>query len=98
MIKLGDNWQIRSNLDWAVFGQEVFQDDLQIPLWSASLQRSLLKKKLRVELKAFDLLNRNQGLDRTAELNYLEEVRTQTLSRYVLLKVSYSITSVGAQK
>ncbi|MEM9984033.1 MAG: TonB-dependent receptor [Bacteroidota bacterium] len=98
MVRLGEHWQIRSNLDWAVFGQEVFQDDLQIPLWSASLQRSFFDKRLRVELKAFDLLNRNQGLDRTAELNYLEEVRTQTLSRYVLLKIGYSIKSLGAQK
>ena len=97
-VDLGEHWQLKSSLDWAVFGQEVFQDDLQVPLWRASVQRSFLDERLRVSLEAFDLLNRNQGLDRNAELNYLEEVRTQTLSRYVLLEVSYSIRSLGAQR
>lgn len=98
LVEIGEHWQLRSSLDWAVYGQEVFQDDLQVPLWRASVQRGFLSDKLRVSVEAFDILNRNQGLDRTAELNYLEEVRTQTLSRYFLLKVSYSITSLGAQR
>jgi len=88
---LGENWRFNTSLDWAIFGGDLFEEQQQVPLWQASLSRFLWNKKLRLELSAFDLLNQNQGVRRQAELTYLEEVRTQTLSRYFMLGLTYSI-------
>lgn len=89
-----EKWQFETGLNLAQFrGQAgVFNED--IPIWTASISRFLLAKD-RGELKiiAYDLLNRNQGISRVAELNYIEDQRILSLGRYIMVEFRYNINS-----
>jgi len=63
-----------------------------IPFWNASLAKSFLKNK-RAELKfsVFDLLNKNVGINRVANQNYIEDVQYNVLQRYFLLSCTFSL-------
>ncbi|MBL7803490.1 MAG: TonB-dependent receptor [Saprospiraceae bacterium] len=67
-----------------------------IPIWNAEFSHSFLKnKRLQVGLSVRDLLNRNQGLHRSANLNYVEDERVASLGRTVMLRATYSLNSFG---
>lgn len=89
-----EKWQFETGLNLAQFRGEagVFNED--IPIWTASISRFLLAKD-RGELKiiAYDLLNRNQGISRVAELNYIEDQRILSLGRYIMVEFRYNINS-----
>ncbi len=63
-----------------------------ISLWNISLAKSFLKYK-RGELKfsALDVLNQNQGINRTANQNFVQDTRYNVLQRYFLLSFSYRL-------
>jgi hypothetical protein len=42
-----------------------------------------------------DLLNRNVGIDQTANLNYVEDVRTAALGRFATLRFTYALNKMG---
>jgi hypothetical protein len=67
-----------------------------VPNWNASIAESFLKNK-RGEVKAsvFDLLNKNIGISRNANQNYVEDVRYTALKRYFLLSFTYSLNKSG---
>ncbi|MDX2287036.1 MAG: TonB-dependent receptor [Bacteroidia bacterium] len=95
MVKPASRWMLRSGLDWSIYGGETFGEAQSVPLLTAGISRYLMKNRLAVELSAFDLLNQNQGISRSADLTYVEEVRTVTLARYALLTLSYSLSGFG---
>lgn len=70
----------------------------KVPLWNASISKQLLKFN-RGELKfsARDLLNRNVGISRNTNNNYIEDSRVLTLRQFFLLSFTYSLSKVGLQ-
>ncbi len=65
-------------------------------LWNASLSYHLFAgKQGELKLYAFDLLNQNRSVLRSATDTYLEDVRSRVLARYWLLSFSYRIQSFG---
>ncbi len=91
-LNLPHDFHIASNLDYSIYGGI----SEQIPLWSASVSKYLLKNK-RGELKisVFDLLNRNLGINRVAQNNYLQEERITSLGRYAMLSFTYNLQGFG---
>ncbi|MBV6443623.1 MAG: TonB-dependent receptor [Haliscomenobacteraceae bacterium CHB4] len=70
--------------------------DQTIPIWNASVSKFLMKnKRLQLSLVVRDLLNRNVGIHRTSNLNYVEDERVASLGRYGLVKLTYSLSSFG---
>ena len=70
--------------------------DQAIPIWNAGVSKFFLKNKRgELTLAARDLLNRNVGINRTANLNYVEDVRTASLGRYATLKFTYALNKMG---
>jgi hypothetical protein len=68
----------------------------QVPLWNASVAKSFLKnKRAEVKLTAFDLLNRNIGITRSANQSYIVDQRYNVLNRYFLLSFTYSLNKSG---
>lgn len=64
----------------------------EVPIWNASISKTFLKsKRLEMKLTANDLLKRNVGINRTNQLNYIEDEEVNTLSRYFLLGLSYTL-------
>ncbi|MFY7899449.1 MAG: outer membrane beta-barrel protein, partial [Chitinophagaceae bacterium] len=63
-----------------------------IPFWNSSIAKSFLKNK-RAEIKftVFDILNKNIGINRVANQNFIEDVQYNVLQRYFLLSFTFSL-------
>ncbi|MEI2739355.1 MAG: outer membrane beta-barrel protein [Chitinophagaceae bacterium] len=68
----------------------------KVPLWNASISKQMLKFN-RGELKfaARDLLNKNVGISRNTNNNYIEDSRVLTLRQFFLLSFTYSLSKTG---
>ena len=63
-------------------------------VWNASLERPFLKNEnLIVGFYAYDLLNQNINVIRTVTSNMISDVKTNIISRYFLLKVTFKFNS-----
>jgi hypothetical protein len=67
-----------------------------IPLLGAGISKYMLKQN-RGELKfqMVDILNRNQGYSRSADINYVQEERVTSLGRYAMLSFTYAFNPMG---
>ncbi len=89
-------WSVNSTFNYNTYLGGSFDGVEPIPLLGASLSKRFLQgEKAMLKLTAFDLLNKNVGITRAAELNYFQEDQILTLNRYYMLSFSYSIVSVG---
>jgi len=89
-------WVLGSNFSYNLYGGEAFSGQT-VALWKAYISRYLLKgNKMQVKLFAFDLLNQNTGVNRSSDLNFVQEETFQTVNRYVMLSLGYNI--LGFQK
>lgn len=68
----------------------------RVPYWNASLAKSFMKNK-RGELKltVYDMLNKNVGINRTANQNYIEDTRYNVLQRYFLVSFTYRLNKAA---
>ena len=55
----------------------------------AEINKLLLKDKLTLALKAYDIFNQSKNLSVTDESNYHLETRNNTLGRYIVLSLTY---------
>lgn len=70
--------------------------DQAIPIWNASISKFILKgKRGELTLAVRDLLNRNVGINRTSNLNYVEDVRTASLGRFATVRFTYALNKMG---
>ena len=68
----------------------------KIPIWNASFSKLFMKyNRGEIKITAFDLLNKNVGINRTSNLNYIEDSRVNTLQRFFMLSFTYSLTKSG---
>lgn len=87
-----EKWIFHTEFDGITYRQSGNEDVFNVPLWKADLSTYFLKDhRLKATLSVFDILNRNQGISRTSQLNFLEVQRTNVLGRYFMLGFSYSI-------
>lgn len=98
-VNFGDKWYIKTSMDLEIYGGQAFSERQNVPIWRAEMSRYLFKGN-RGELKvsAFDLLNRNLGVDRRSELNFIEETRTQSLGRFFMFSFVYNLSKFGAEQ
>jgi hypothetical protein len=68
----------------------------RVPVWNASLAKAFMKnKRMECKLSVFDLLDKNVGISRSANQNYITDQRYNVLNRYFLLSVTYSLNKAG---
>jgi hypothetical protein len=85
-------WILSNDFDYILNKGQSDGYNQSIPLWNAGVARMFLKnKQAEVRLSVFDILNQNQSITRTTELNYVEDVKTQVLKRYFLLSFTYNL-------
>ena len=96
------NWTIHKNLvfgtdfDYTTYTGLTTGYNQNIPLWAASISTFFLKNRLgELKLSVNDLLNRNTGINRVAQLNYVQDERISTLGRYFLLSFTYSLKGIN---
>jgi len=70
--------------------------NIGVPFWNASVAKSFLKnKRAEIKLSVNDILNKNLGVTRSANQNYIEDLQYNVLRRYTLLSFTYSLNKSG---
>ncbi len=90
--QFADKFFLESNFNYALYRNDRFGFNRDVPIWNASVRR-LLGKSNRVEMRlaAFDLLNRQVNIVQTGSQNYVTRTISNTLARYFMLSVSYNV-------
>ena len=91
-LYLGETWEISTELDYRTYSQEVFGEARSVPLWEASITKSLIGQRADLQLVGLDLLDRNEGVSFTNSGNFIREERINSLGRYVMLKFIYRLS------
>lgn len=85
-------WNLSTHADIARFDDRAFAQVRWVPLLRAEVQRFVLTNKHGLlTLEVFDLLNRNLGINRLGDANFLQETRSNRIGRYVLLGFKYRL-------
>ncbi len=85
-----------TDFNYIINSQRASGFNVKVPLWNASISKQMLKYN-RGELKfaARDLLNKNIGISRNTNNNYIEDSRVLTLRQFFLLSFTYSLSKTG---
>ena len=96
------NWRLPlglklfSSFTYNIIKGNTFGTSQGIPLLGGGISKYMLKQN-RGELKfqMVDILNKNQGLTRSADVNYIQEERVASLGRYAMLSFTYAFNPMG---
>jgi hypothetical protein len=87
-----DRWSFSATADVTNYNAKTFNDMVSVPLIGAEISFYFLKNNRgMLSLTGFDLLNKNTGIERISEMNYLRETRSNTIGRYVMLAFKYRL-------
>lgn len=96
------NWQfakgflLATDFNYRINNQYAADFNTKISLWNASFSRQVLHfNRGELKLSVKDLLNQNIGINRSANQNYIEDSRVNTLRRFFLLSFTYNLTKTG---
>lgn len=93
----GAAWNISLSGDITHYTARSFDQAFTIPLVGAELSRYIFAgQRGAVSLKVFDLLDKNKAIQRSSQLNYLMESRSNTIGRYLMLSFSYRLNRAGS--
>jgi hypothetical protein len=93
----GARWHFSMKADVSHYTGEAFSNNVKVPLLQAEASYTFLKhNRGAIILNAFDLLNRNSGVERSGEYNYLMESRTDIIQRYVMLTFRYKLNKFSS--
>jgi hypothetical protein len=68
----------------------------KVPLWNASISKQMLHfNRGELKLSVKDILDKNIGINRSANQNYIEDTRINSLQRFFLLSFTYNLTKTG---
>lgn len=96
------NNQLDASMNWTIPGGINFIADVDYNWYNgyttnqpsevilnAEISKLLFKKKFTLSLKAYDILGQSKNLSVTDAVNYHQEVRNNTLGRYIILSLTY---------
>jgi len=87
-----DKWHINFSAEITEYQNEGFQNKYTVPFLQASVSRYLLKNgRLVIGLELNDILDKNTGISRISELNYLREQRSNTIGRFLMLNLKFRL-------
>lgn len=89
-------WQFRIDGDLTRYDAQSFNELLTIPMLGAEISYYFLaNNRASLMIEGGDLLNKNTGISRTSQLNYIREVHSKVLGRYVLVSFKYKLNKSG---
>ena len=87
-----DKWYFSFIADVTRYDARSFDKAIDIPLLRAEISRYFLKNKRGViTIEAFDLLDKNKGIERISDINYLLEKQSNVIGRYLMISFKYRI-------
>jgi hypothetical protein len=94
-----ERWYISASADITQYNASSFNQSLSVPLLKLGITRYILKNKQGVlSLDVFDLLNRNTGVQRISELNYLQQQQSNIIGRYIMLSFKYRLNKFNTNE
>lgn len=94
-----EKWHFEFTADVTSYSDLVGDESFKVPLLRAQVSYSFLAQNRGIlTLSGFDLLDRNQNVQRISELNYLRETRSNTIGRYVMLTFKYRLNKVARKE
>ncbi|MBR5324318.1 MAG: TonB-dependent receptor [Muribaculaceae bacterium] len=68
--------------------------DKEVWLWNAQVSWSFLKgKQASLIVRAYDILNQNKNISRSVTGNYIQDIETNSIGRYVIFSFAYRFNS-----
>ncbi|MHC1703837.1 MAG: outer membrane beta-barrel protein [Tenuifilaceae bacterium] len=91
-----EHWHFRVTGDVTNYNSQSFGKAVTIPLLGAEINYYFKSnKRVMLTLEGSDLLNKNTGISRSSNLNYLREVHSNTIGRYILLSLKFRLNKFG---
>ena len=84
-------WRVKSNYRLSSRKGNTFGKKINTHNLSADISRTLFKRKGEIKLLAYDMLSKDQGINRSSGLNYVEEKKYKPIGRYYMLMLRYKI-------
>ncbi len=86
------SWNFMAGADVTQYNARSFDQAVLVPILKAEVAYCFLKSKRgTLSLYGFDLLDRNKGIERISELNYLRQITSNVIGRYVMLSFKYRL-------
>ena len=87
---------LSTDFTYTINSQRAAGFNTKVPIWNASVSKQVLKyNRGEIKFSARDLLNKNIGISRNTNNNYIEDSRVLTLRQFFLLSFTYSLSKVG---
>ncbi len=92
-------WNFRATADITKYDSQGFTDAITIPLISAEVNYHFLtNNRGMLSLEVYDMLNKNSGVTRVSEYNYIREVNSNMIGRYFMLSFKYKLNKFGGER
>ena len=91
-MTVGLPWDMRLNtiFNYNLYTATAFGTTQGIPILNIAFSKYFNQRKSEIRLSIIDALDRNTGINRTADANYIQEEIVRSLGRYALLTYTYS--------
>ena len=97
-LTIWKKWKLNGNYNYNLYSSDQFATDQSLALMKASISRFILSKdRGQVILSVFDALDENRGLSRSSQVNYIEEIRSNSIGRYFMLSFVYNLRGAGEE-
>lgn len=96
-VYIKKKWSIGGEFSQENFSGDSFSNNQSFPLLQAYISRTFLKlDRAELKISAFDLLNRNQGIFRNSNFNFITDETVNVLNRYFMVSFRYKISKFKA--
>jgi len=96
------NWQLgrgfffATDFVYTITNQYSTAFNTKVPLWNASFSKQMLRyKRGEMKFSVHDLLDKNTRTSRSTSQNYIEDTRVNSLRRFFMLSLTYSLSKTG---
>jgi hypothetical protein len=94
-----DHWNFQFMTRITNYNSKSLNESLSMPLIDAGISYYFLKGSRGVlTLRGIDLLDKVTGFQQTSDINYLMQINSNTIGRYVMLSFKYRLTAMGYKK
>ncbi len=91
-------WLLATDFDYTYNGSRPAGYNSSVPLLNPAIAKQIFKNKQgEIRLSVFDLLNQNVSVSRTITSNYIQDSKTNVLTRYAMLTFTYNLRKFAGQ-
>ena len=98
IVGLPHDTRLTTSFDYTFYTSKTFGATKGIPLLNLTMSKFLDNRRFELRLAVIDVLNRNSGINRTADANYVQQETVRSLARYGLLTGIYSFNKGGKKE